>query len=268
MAAISSRARNVRTVSSSAASDSSAFQSTSTASLTESSARWTGRSATRSLIFHGLGQAQQGPLKRHARSVGRRFVEGGRKVLVREAEFDMRDDELPLRRTQPLERSLVSIERLATDRSLERRRVVRLNVRFELVARRAAPDATQFHANRVQKHLTQVGLKRSFTPDLDLPDPSKCPDQCFLHKVLGFGQIAGIWRKAARGPADKARPVATDQHLERRLVAFLHPPHQVEGRLDARFHRARIVAISASVLVPQRRHTHAYFVTSIANVFS
>src|SRR4029453_9917955 len=69
--------------------------------------------------FHLLGQADECPVRRLARSVWGRFAQHLRKLLVGVAHLDLRNDGFTLLRRQPLKRPLVPFNPLTTDRLFE-----------------------------------------------------------------------------------------------------------------------------------------------------
>src|SRR3954471_18111758 len=77
-----------------------------------------------SLTCHLLCEPDERAADRHVRRGDRRLAERLRHLRVILAELDARDDRLSIDGTQPLERRLVALERLAADGLFDRRRAV------------------------------------------------------------------------------------------------------------------------------------------------
>ena len=79
-------------------------------------------SGTPRLDAHFGGEADQGTFHGHARRVSRRFAEQFGQLVIGQTHFDAADDRLAIGRAQPLQRRLISIQRLTADGLLKRRR--------------------------------------------------------------------------------------------------------------------------------------------------
>ena len=78
--------------------------------------------------------------------------------------------------------------------------------------------------------MSQVGLQRAVAAVLEAPNPLKCLEERFLHKVLGVGDVTGPSRQATAGPTLEPGAVPRDQGFERHRIASLSTFEERQGR--------------------------------------
>src|SRR4029450_4342462 len=140
--------------------------------------------------LHFLGETHEGTLRHLARRVRSWLVKHQSQFFVAVAQFNARDDRLPLLGFQTLERLLVRFDLLTPDCCLQWRAWGLGFDAVEIRQLRLAPFAAQFIAQTIEYGITQVCLQRTHAPRLEALDLPKRSEQRVLHKIVGVGEVA------------------------------------------------------------------------------
>jgi hypothetical protein len=140
-------------------------------------------------------------------------------LLVGVAQFDPADEGRLLVGSQPCERTLIAIERVTTNRLIERRRTVIGGTGRQLGERWAAALAPQLVANPIQDGLSQVREQGPGATDFEAVDLPKRLEEGFLDKVVGVGEVARPPGQAPAGPPPEGRVMADEQGIDGGSVA-------------------------------------------------
>ena len=77
--------------------------------------------------------------------------------------------------------------------------------------------------------MSQVRLERAVAPVFEAPNPLKCLEERFLHKVLGVGDVTGPSWQTTAGPTLEPGPVPRNQRFDRHLIASLSALEERQG---------------------------------------
>jgi hypothetical protein len=120
-------------------------------------------------MVHLHCEANQRTLCGDAGRGGRRFVQHGGDFLPTLPELNASDDRLAILVTQLGEGRFVPLNRLLSDRPIERRRSVSRNVLSEVLTRWTPSRSADLVPDAIHHGLAKVRLERPFTPRPECP---------------------------------------------------------------------------------------------------
>jgi hypothetical protein len=150
---------------------------------------------------------------------------------MRQTELDPQDDRVSIFGFQALQRGVVSLQGLGSNRLLERRWIRCRTLPVEWIGGRVTLGATDFVADPVEQGLAEVGLERAFMTWFERREALNDLRERVLNQILRVERPAGPRGETTVRPPLEPWEIPRAQLIKGGGVARLGPRHQEVRRL-------------------------------------